>query len=76
MMSVRVTRGIFVLSLSEVNDNDVKRCDMTMYYLFGFAFGILLGCLWEKLTWDEEAERKKLIEKAMRRYREATQKKR
>ena len=49
---------------------------VTMYYLFGFAFGILLGCLWEKLTWDEEAERKKLIEKAMRRYREATQKKR
>jgi hypothetical protein len=56
-------------------NNYVERCFVTMYYLFGFAFGILLGYLWEKFTWDEEAERKKLIEKAMRRYREATTKK-
>ena len=44
--------------------------------LGSFIFGILLGYAWESLTYDEEAEHKKLVEKATRRYLEATQKKR
>ena len=48
---------------------------MMELFLGGLAFGILLGYAWESLTYDEDAERKKLVEKAMRRYREATTKK-
>ena len=49
---------------------------MMELFLGGIVFGILVGYAWESLTYDEEAERKRLVEQAMRRYREATQKKR
>ena len=49
---------------------------MMELFLGGIVFGILLGYAWESLTYDEEAARKQLVEQAMRRYREATQKKR
>ena len=49
---------------------------MMELFLGGIVFGILLGYAWESFTYDEEEERKKLVEKAMRKYREATQKKR
>ena len=47
---------------------------MTELFLGGLAFGILLGYAWESLTYDEEAERKKLVEKAQRKYRNAVSK--
>lgn len=45
------------------------------YYIGALVIGIAIGYVWSHLTWDEVTERKRILEKAQRKYRNAVSKK-